>query len=280
MNCNQCGDEVYTTPSQYTKFCKDCGKIVLKLETTNKPITPIPLVNQSVSTQPTYNQPSNFNQQQNSAYTPNAPVYEPATKNNTNTILIVSLIVGLMVIGGIVYYVQTKNNPNLNGTALAETDEATVAVEEVQQIPTATQPATTTNNSSTTYTNQTTTSTNFTDDYFTSKINNYYQTESNRNFDALYNGYLFSATYYYDINQPTYENLKERFEHLWSITSDVSNNIKSYTVNRYDTYTEVIVLLDFSYFAIKSQTNNTKTDINVLFNFDKSGNITSIYERK
>ncbi|MBK6275870.1 MAG: zinc ribbon domain-containing protein [Saprospirales bacterium] len=26
MNCNQCGEEVYTTPSQYTKFCKDCVK--------------------------------------------------------------------------------------------------------------------------------------------------------------------------------------------------------------------------------------------------------------
>ncbi|MBK6275871.1 MAG: hypothetical protein IPF58_14815 [Saprospirales bacterium] len=84
---------------------------------------------------------------------------------------------------------------------------------------------------------------------------------------------------YYDILQPNYDKLKERFEHLWSITSDASNNIKSYTVNRYDAYTEVIVLLDFSFFALKSQEYKTKTDIRVAFNFDKNGNITSIFEQ-
>lgn len=280
MNCNQCGEEVYTTPSQYTKFCKDCGKIVLKLETTSKLIPPIPPINQSKYTQPVYNQANNNNQQtQNSAYTPNAPVYEPASSNkNTTAILIASLVFGIMLIGGIIYYVQTKNNPNLNGTVTEEAVDATVVVEEAATEAVEVAPQTT--NTSTTYTNQNTTSANFTDDYFTTKINNYYQAESNRNFDELYSNYLSTATYYYDIVQPNYDKLKERFEHLWSITSDASNNIKSYTVNRYDAYTEVIVLLDFSFFALKSQEYKTKTDIRVAFNFDKNGNITSIFEQK
>ena len=173
MNCNQCGEEVYTTPSQYTKFCKDCGKIVLKLETTSKLIPPIPPVNQSKYTQPVYNQANNNNQQtQNSAYTPNAPVYEPASSNkNTTAILIASLVFGIILIGGIIYYVQTKNNPNLNGTVTEEAVDATVVVEEAPTEAVEVAPQTT--NTSTTYTNQNTTSANFTDDYFTTKINNY-----------------------------------------------------------------------------------------------------------
>ncbi len=207
MNCNQCGEEVFTTPSQYTKFCKDCGKIVLKLETTTKPpIPPTPPINQPIFTQPTNNQQSIFNQQ-NSAYTPNAPVYEPASSNkNTTAILIASIVVGLLLVASIIYY---GINAGKGKEKIAT--EATVVEEMPVEVTTQTPQ---TNNTSTTYTNQNSTSTNFADDYFTSKINNYYQTESSRNFDALYNGYLFSTTYYYDIVQPNYDKLKERFEHL------------------------------------------------------------------
>ena len=269
MNCNQCNKEVFNHPSPLTKFCKDCGKIIMKLDDegfTKSTVSPPP---------PNIEQGSGY--QQNRSNTA-AASSKPST-DTTKPLLIAGIVIGLLALGTALYF-GLRNNAHTSEQAV--TEEATTLQNTVSETAQEAQPA-----SSTVYTNPSGNSSSvsassqyFEDSYYTDKIKQYYQYENNRNFDELYNNFLFSATRYYDFNNPSYEQLKGRFEHLWGITSDVSNNLKSFTINRYDNHAQVNVLLDFSYFGLKTQEYTTKNDINVVFNFDNNGNIIGIYDTK
>lgn len=267
MHCNKCGEEVFTTPSQYTKFCKDCGKIIIKLDTLSTPKETTPPPNS-----PFTDKTSTVNYPQNNpppAFPYNEPVFPPARKNEDITkYILVGILIFIIAGIGIVLYQNKGNTAEVieetpaDTAAEAVTEEVTeaAAVEDVNTYPE-------------------NVSNNFTDDFYTNKITQYYNIEKNRNFDDLYNNYLYSVTRYYDI-KPNYDELKKRFEYLWGITSDVSNHLKSFSVYRYDNHTEVNVMLDYSYFALKSQEYRNLTDINVVFNFDKDGNMIGIFENK
>lgn len=125
MNCNKCGEEVFTIPSQYTKFCKDCGKIILKLDGIN-------------STPPTLNIPQGINETTSFSI----PNYQSAPQNNIHkvpeyvpentaaganrSLLIALLVLGIIVISTIAYvYVSGLNHEE------AATEEATEVTTEV-----------------------------------------------------------------------------------------------------------------------------------------------------
>lgn len=270
MNCNQCNKEVFNHPSPLTKFCKDCGKIIMKLDDEG-------FTKSTVSPPPNIEQGSGYQQ----SISNTVGTYSKPQPDTTKPLLIAGIVIGLLALGTALYF-GLRNNAHTSEQTV--TEEATTLQNTVSETAQEAQPA-----SSTVYTNSsvnssssssTTSSKYFEDNYYTDKIKQYYQYENNRNFDELYNNYLFSATRYYDFNNPSYEQLKGRFEHLWGITSDVSNNLKSFTINRYDNHAQVNVLLDFSYFGLKTQEYTTKNDINVVFNFDNNGNIIGIYDTK
>lgn len=266
MNCNQCGIEVFNHPSPYTKFCKECGKIVLKVEEEKKVINtsknivpPIPSTRNSSIPEPQINNTTS-----------------PSTDNTTKILLIVGILIGVLALSVALYF-GLKNKPKEEVSEEAVTEEVTT----VTDIPSNSYSSTTqsANNTINSTTSTATTSQYFDDEFFTQKIKGFYNVESSRNFDELYNSYLFSTTRYYDFNNPPYDKLKKRFEYLWGITSDVTNNLKSFTINRYDNHTQVNVLLDYSYFGLKTQEFKTVNDIQVVFNFDTNGNIIGIYDK-
>lgn len=125
MNCNKCGEEVFTIPSQYTKFCKDCGKIILKLDGIN---TPTPVKN----TPPVNNNPNSFHttnyqhiledKEQVSEHVPNTDTDDGTTK----TLLIGALIIGIICIATIVY-IGLSNSKKEEAT----TEEATEVTTEI-----------------------------------------------------------------------------------------------------------------------------------------------------
>lgn len=121
---------------------------------------------------------------------------------------------------------------------------------------------------------------NNTIEFYKEKINNYYALEAQRNFDLLYNTYLKNLTQYYDLYNPTYTDLQTRFEHAWSVTSDVTNTIKNYDLSILENLTQITLLLDYKYFGIKSQEYKTVYDIKLIFLFDENGNIVSINNEK
>jgi len=124
MNCNKCGEEVFTIPSQYTKFCKDCGKIILKLDGIN---TPTSLKN----TPPVNNNPTLFtakyqhileDKQQVTEYVPNTYTDD----GTTSPLLIGALIIGIICIATIVY-IGLSNSKKEEST----TEEATEVTTEI-----------------------------------------------------------------------------------------------------------------------------------------------------
>jgi hypothetical protein len=117
-------------------------------------------------------------------------------------------------------------------------------------------------------------------EFYKEKINSYYTMESQRNFDLLYNTYLKNLTQYYDLYNPTYSDLQTRFEHAWSVTSDVTNTIKNYDLSIMENFTQIKILLDYKYFGIKSQEYKTVNDIKLFFLFDEDGNIVTINNEK
>lgn len=272
MNCNQCNKEVFNHPSPLTKFCKDCGKIIMKFDDEGFTKT-------TVSPPPNIEYTSGY--QQNRSNTA-AASSKPST-DTTKPLLIAGIVIGLLALGTALYF-GLRNNAHNSEEAVTETvtEETTTPQNTITETAQEAQPASSTviTNSSGNSSSTSSSSKYYEDNYYTDKIKQYYQYENNRNFDELYNNYLFSATRYYDFNNPSYEQLKGRFEHLWGITSDVSNNLKSFTINRYDNHAQVNVLLDFSYFGLKTQEYTTKNDINVVFNFDNNGNIIGIYDTK
>jgi hypothetical protein len=159
--------------------------------------------------------------------------------------------------------------------------EASIPTNEISQ-PANDNPATTNNaitntaeNIQTVVANQ-----NNTIEFYKEKINNYYALEAQRNFDLLYNTYLKNLTQYYDLYNPTYTDLQTRFEHAWSVTSDVTNTIKNYDLSILENLTQITLLLDYKYFGIKSQEYKTVYDIKLIFLFDENGNIISINNEK
>lgn len=207
----------------------------------------------------------------------------PYTQKSSFDSRYILLIGGLLVL---LFYLFISNNKGQKEEAA--TEEATEVTTEVATEPVSTnsyvpptnettvQPTTETTNTN----NSNTTSTYYQDDYYLNKVKNFYIYEKNRDFNGLYNNYLNTITRYYDLYTPTYSSLEKRFKYLWEITSDVTNNLKTYEITRFDNHVQLIITLDYTYFGIKKQEYKTINDIKVVFNFDNNGNMMGIYDMK
>ena len=81
---------------------------------------------------------------------------------------------------------------------------------------------------------------------------------------------------YYDLSYPTPEQLKNRYEHIWSITENNTNyitEVKKIGKKKYE------VLGTYEYFGLNTQENKS-TPIDVVFETDESNRIISIDEKK
>jgi serine/threonine protein kinase len=233
----------------------------------------------------TYKPSTTATQKTVTTYTPTPTIQQPQippyTQKSSFDSRYILLVGGLLFIFFILFVTKYKKQtvePATEYTTEVTTEVATEAVSTNNYTPTTTettvQPPTETEN------NTNTTSTYYENDYYLNKIKNFYIYEKNRDFNALYNNYLQNLNRYYDLNTPTYSSLEKRFNHLWEITSDVSNNLKSYELNRFDNHVQLIITLDYTYFGIKTQEYKTINDIKVVFNFDNNGNMMGIYDMK
>jgi hypothetical protein len=99
------------------------------------------------------------------------------------------------------------------------------------------------------------------------------EAEDSRDFDAIFSHFSPNIVRYWDINNPTYDDLKKRYEYSWRITSDSKNTIlriDKITDNTYD------LISSFEYYSNKKQERITK-ESRVRFIFDNNGKISEVY---
>jgi V8-like Glu-specific endopeptidase len=105
-------------------------------------------------------------------------------------------------------------------------------------------------------------------------IRNYIKAEDDRDFGAIWNFYAPHPLQYWDLNNPTEEDIRKRYEHNWSVISSSSNAIKS--IRKVNAQTYDINLL----FSFTTQKGISKTvDSHIRFVFDDDGKITRCFKR-
>jgi S1-C subfamily serine protease len=97
--------------------------------------------------------------------------------------------------------------------------------------------------------------------------------EDNRDFDQIYPYFAKPMRRYYDLQTPNYENMRKRYEYLWSFTSDTHNELLSIVRAAPNTYD---LKLNFSYYNLKKETAVEKvTTVRMIV--DEQGGIAEIY---
>lgn len=105
-------------------------------------------------------------------------------------------------------------------------------------------------------------------------IRNYIKAEDDRDFGAIWNFYAPHPLQYWDLNKPTEEDIRNRYEHNWSVISSSSNEIRS--IRKVNAQTYDINLL----FSFTTQKGISKTvDSYIRFVFDDDGKITRCFKR-
>lgn len=111
---------------------------------------------------------------------------------------------------------------------------------------------------------------------FSANIRSFIIAEENRDFNLIYSFFSPKISRYYDIDNPNYSKLKNRYEYLWNITRNSRNtilDIKKINEFTYDLETE------FEYYNIKKKMVITVHSY-VRFLFDNNGKIIETYEIK
>lgn len=104
MNCNKCGEEIFTVASQFTKYCKECGKLIINTDIISDNI-------QSNNNNDTF-----LNTKNTDIIDTNIKYNNPPKENNSNKWLsnkkiLLSVGIILIVSALLVYYFILKNNP-------------------------------------------------------------------------------------------------------------------------------------------------------------------------
>tara|TARA_R100000306_G_scaffold62450_2_gene70353 strand:- start:1112 stop:3817 length:2706 start_codon:yes stop_codon:yes gene_type:complete len=97
--------------------------------------------------------------------------------------------------------------------------------------------------------------------------------EEQRNFNDIFSFFSSNMSRYWDMNNPSYSDLKKRYEYIWGFTSNSKNKIeKIEKVNTYtyDLYTE------FSYYNLNNNENFVTNSI-IRYVFDNNGKIIATY---
>ncbi|HRP89894.1 MAG TPA: hypothetical protein PKX92_07630 [Edaphocola sp.] len=190
---------------------------------------------------------------------PNAPkqaLPQPKSGNNGWAYF----LVGLLILGGVGYYLWYLNETDIEAPLeVTATDSANLNVKVAKPEPKpieASEPEQTEQDSKNART-----------------INELFMAESVRSFDSIYQYFDPNMQRYWDINYPTYEELKARFEDIWSKTKNNENsNIRVNKIgnNTYDVYST------FSYFSL-SDDKQKRLDNKVRFIFNNEGKIIQTY---
>lgn len=109
---------------------------------------------------------------------------------------------------------------------------------------------------------------------YSHKIRSFIKAEEERDFDRIYQHFSPNFRRYWDITNPDYSSLKKRYEYIWSISSNGTNNIESIrkvTNSVYELHT------NYSYYSSKKgRTINTYSEVR--FVFDENGKIVETYD--
>jgi V8-like Glu-specific endopeptidase len=105
-------------------------------------------------------------------------------------------------------------------------------------------------------------------------IRNYIRAEDNRDFGAIWSFYAPYPLQYWDLNNPTKEDIRNRYEHNWSVISSSSNEIQSIRKINAQTY-DMNLLFSFTTQKGISKTVNSS----IRFVFDNDGKITRCFKR-
>lgn len=108
---------------------------------------------------------------------------------------------------------------------------------------------------------------------FSQEIRGFINAEEKRDFDLIYSFLSTHFSRYYDIINPSYSNLKERYEYLWGFTSNSKNSIQS--IDKINDFTYDMQTIYFYYNQRKNKSFTTNSTIRFLF--DSNGKIVEIY---
>ncbi len=212
--CITCGKENNET----SKFCVGCGKPMVLAATANL--------------NPSY----------------------PKTKKSNKSIYIFLGIVGVLAVGGLIYWftkktetVKTEITSNINNTS------------STQNI--------TTNNSIN----------NITSSEAVQKVRNYFAVTLSRNFDEIF-PYLSKCKHYYSIYNPSKDDIYNDCSKYWDKATDIEQEIKNVRIEKTDNYNDCFVTMDYSFYSIKDQTRKYINNLAAKVRLDANNNIIEIYE--
>lgn len=108
---------------------------------------------------------------------------------------------------------------------------------------------------------------------YSSIIREFISAEDANDFEKIYGYFSSNLKRYYDLNNPSYSDLKKRYEYLWDVSSERKNNI-----NRIDKLSDSVYDLytSFSYYSNKQQRTISQLS-KVRFVFDNEGKIIETY---
>lgn len=187
-----------------------------------------------------------------------APVPPPARKGGGRAVLYTLL--ALIVLGGAGYYVWELNRQSTDAPPeVTATDSANVNIPVAESV---TKPVEAEKPEETEA-----------DKKNARVIHDLMYAESNRDFESVYNSFDPSMERYWDINFPTYDEIKTRYEHTWEITEKNEHQnvrINKVAENTYD------VMSTYSYYSLKDE-KQKRVDSKVRFVFSDNNKIIKTY---
>jgi S1-C subfamily serine protease len=111
------------------------------------------------------------------------------------------------------------------------------------------------------------------DEVYRNAIRGFVAAEDSRNFDRLYSFFSDNLMRYWDLSNPTYDDLLNRYQYVWGKTSQSRNiitDIRKITDRTFDLYTE------YEYYDRRRERTISKSS-RVRYHFDGSGKIDEVY---
>ena len=222
---------------------------------------------------------------------------QPVTPKRKKNFSAIVVIVALVMIGLVIYFIKASNqqttssktdlsnnglgqsNPVNNTNAKNQSTSANQSNLNNQSGSTD-QPGYSIQSKDTIKTTSATQSTSTTPTISNEAINeilvNFYDAEASRDFNRIAYYYSDNVTRYYDLNYPSINEIKKRYNSSWNLTSGNTNTVKA--VNIYPDGKNIIakVTLDYTCFVNKTQEYKTLQNIESTFVFDQDGKIKEV----
>jgi hypothetical protein len=109
---------------------------------------------------------------------------------------------------------------------------------------------------------------------FPAKIKAFVNLEESRNFEAIYQAFDPNMRRYWDLKNPTKDELQKRYEHSWTITTQSKNEVEK--IVKVDAFTYDLYA-NYTFTNTKGETKSLKTVVR--YEFDSFGKIVETYGR-